>query len=250
MPISERVAADIPVTIKTDSYSLLLADWGREIQFEKASAVSANLLPAGEAGNGYNVILRDVGAGALTIEPVLGEEIDGASSLVINTGDWRWIRSDGSGWKSIAASDLTLADGSVTTAKLADGAVTVAKLADEAKVYDMSFVAGFDSVMAAEDIAVQAYGQLVIARALTIEGEVGYIDTPSTGSAAIVDVLVNGATIYSSKPQFAATANALSAGTLSTTTLSAGDRLTFSVASIGSTEPGEGLRFTLKCRLA
>jgi len=240
MPILDRVAADLPVTLKTASYALAENDTGTEIQFDSASAVDAYLPPVNLAPNGYNVILRNVGEGTLTITPASAETIDGASSASLSTGGWQWIRNDGTEWKTVASNAATIADGSVT----------IAKLADAAKPYDFSFVAGYDQDMVLEDIAVQNYGELVIARSLTIEGEVGYIDTPATGQAAIVDIEKNGATIYSSKPQFAASANTLTAGTLSTTSLSSGDRLTFAVTQIGSTEPGEGVRFTLKCRLA
>lgn len=228
MPITDRIATDIPATIKTANYALLDGDWGREIQFQSGSSLTASLPPAGAAGNGYNVVIRNVGSGALTIEPAAGEQIDGQSDLDLPVGASVWIRSDGTEWKSIAGNS--------------GGAVVIP--------YDMSFVAGYDCAMVKEDIAVQAYGELVIARSLVIEGEVGYIDTAPTGQDAIVDVEKNGVSVYSIEPEFAASSNTLTAGTLSTTTLASGDRLTFKVTQVGSTEPGEGLRFTLKCRLA
>lgn len=228
MPITDRVATDLPVTIKTGSYYLLADDWGREVQFQSASNLTASLLPVAAAGNGYNVVLRNIGSGALTIDPAGSELIDGSSSLVLAAGVSIWIRSDGTEWKSLASN--------------AGGTV--------AQPYDMSFVAGFDCAMTAVDIAVQPYGELIIARSLVIEGEVGYIGTAPTGQAAKVDVLKNGTSIYSTKPQFAVSANTLTAGALATSALSPGDRLTFSVTQIGTAAPGAGLRFTLKCHLA
>ncbi len=77
-------------------------------------------------------------------------------------------------------------------------------------------------------------------------GESGYADTASSGNT-ILDILKNGTTIYSTKPQFAS-GSGLSAGTLSTTSFAVNDRLTFKITAIGAT-PGQGVRFTLKCKV-
>lgn len=116
-------------------------------------------------------------------------------------------------------------------------------------VYDAALIAGFDVSMVKEDIAVATYGEWVMARSGSFTGEAGYIDTAPTGAAAIVDIEKNGTTIYTTKPEFAAASNSLSAGTLKTDGTEdyvSGDRVTFKVTQIGSTEPGEGLRFTVK----
>ena len=113
---------------------------------------------------------------------------------------------------------------------------------------DISFIAGYDSATVKDDIVVQTYGEMVLARTGSIEGEVGHIDTAGVGSAVIVDVLKNGSSIYSTKPQFASTATTMTAGTRSTTTFSSGDRLTFKVIQIGSSTAGQGVRFMLKCK--
>ena len=115
--------------------------------------------------------------------------------------------------------------------------------------YDISFIAGYDNVTVKENIIVQTYGEMVMARTGTFEGETGYIDTVTAGSAAIVDILKNGSSIYSTKPQFAAGATALTAGTRSTTSFVSGDRITFKVVQIGSSTAGQGLRFMLKCKV-
>ena len=113
--------------------------------------------------------------------------------------------------------------------------------------YDISFIAGWDSSTVQSDVAVQTYGEMVMARTGTFEGEVGYIDTVCTGAVLICDVLKNGTSIYSTKPQFAVSTAAMTAGVISTTAFASGDRVTFKVTQIGSTVVGQGVRFMLKC---
>ena len=129
----------------------------------------------------------------------------------------------------------------------ASAAVAVTKIA--AMPYDIGFTAGFDGDMVKEDVAVATYGEMVVARALTVVGEVAYVDTAPTGATLIMDIMKNGTTIYAStKPLFAISSNTHTVGVASTTALAAGDRLTFKITQIGSSEAGEGVRFTLKCK--
>jgi len=117
--------------------------------------------------------------------------------------------------------------------------------------YDISFNAGYGSTGGTENIVVQEYDWLVSGRNLTITGENGYIETAGSTAPVIVDIEVNGSSIYNStsKPQFNTT-NAITAGTLTNTTISAGDRIDFKVTQVGSTgTPGAGLRFTLLAKL-
>ena len=117
--------------------------------------------------------------------------------------------------------------------------------------YDISFLAGYDSDTAGEDVVARKYGEMLMARPGTFVGEAGYIDTVCTGLALIVDVEKNGTSIYSTKPQFAAGVanNLITAGVISTTTFVANDRITFKVTQIGSTIAGKGVRFMLKCKV-
>jgi hypothetical protein len=112
--------------------------------------------------------------------------------------------------------------------------------------YDVAFTAGFDKDMVKENVAVATYGELVMARAGTFVGEAGYADTATSGTT-IVTIQKNGTNIYSSSPQFVSSSS-MSAGTLSVTTFAVNDRLTFKVTAIGAT-PGQGIRFTLKCKV-
>ena len=111
--------------------------------------------------------------------------------------------------------------------------------------YDTSFAAGYDSDMLPEDLALNGiYGEMVMSRTGQFIGEAGYVDTAPSGTALVVDVLKNGNSIYSSKPQFL-NSNTMSSGTMSVTNFSPGDRITLKISQIGSSVVGQGLRFTL-----
>ena len=134
----------------------------------------------------------------------------------------------------------------MTATKVTDGLII-------GEPYDVPFNAGFDADTVKEDVAVATYGELVMARSGSFVGEAGYADTAPTGAALILDIQKNGTTIYNSTlPQFAATAQTLTAGTPKTDGTEdfvSGDRITFKITQIGSTEPGEGIRFTAKAKL-
>ena len=115
--------------------------------------------------------------------------------------------------------------------------------------YHISFIAGWDSSTVKSNVAVQTYGEMVMGRTGTFQGEAGYIDTVCTGANLICDVMKNGTTIYAStKPQFAASATAITAGVLTTTSFVSGDRITFKVTQNGTSAVGQGVRFMLKCK--
>lgn len=122
------------------------------------------------------------------------------------------------------------------------------EIASQNSQYDIAMSAGYSTAGVKEDIVVQDYAHIVMARTGEFTGESGYIETAPTGADAIVDVEKNGTTIYSTKPEFAAASNTLTAGVLKTDGTEdfvPGDRITIKVTQIGSTEPGEGLRFTV-----
>ena len=128
MSITQITEANLPVNTKTDDYTLAADDACQEFQFNKATAVTCNLLAGASAGNGYNCVIRNMGAGTLTIDPSGAETIDGQVSAALATNQWRWIRCDGANWKSVSKDR----DGTVETGDIEDGAVTTAKIAANA----------------------------------------------------------------------------------------------------------------------
>jgi hypothetical protein len=158
-----------------------------------------------------------------------------------------------------AVNQAELGASSVTSTELANNAVIDAKLNTTGTMpawdgsaltdlpYDIAFTAGFDKDMIKEDVAVGTYGEIVMARAGTFVGETGYADTATGTGNTVLDITKNNSTIYSLKPYFTS-GSGLYAGTLSTTSFAVGDRITFKITAIGAT-PGEGIRFTLKCKV-
>jgi hypothetical protein len=111
-------ASDFPVVAKTANYTVVDGDIGKELSFASGSPVTASLTAAATLGNGFEVVIRNAGAGSLTIDPDGSETLDGQATVVLATDQWRWIRSDGSNWKSIAG----IPADSVTDAMLRDSA--------------------------------------------------------------------------------------------------------------------------------
>ena len=144
--------------------------------------------------------------------------------------------------------DVKLATG-ITSSKLTGDLPAISGAILKELVYDIAFVAGYDPEMVPEDIvAARKYGEMIMARTGKFDGELGYIDIVNTGAALVLDVLKDGVSIYSTKPQFAVSTAVMTAGVISTAAFASGDRVTFKVTQIGSTATGQGVRFMLKCK--
>lgn len=114
---------------------------------------------------------------------------------------------------------------------------------------DIPMQAGYSATMTGVNIEARDYYEIKVPRAFSATGEVASCGTAPTGAALIFDVEKNGTTIYTTKPQIAAGATTLTAGTLKTDGtegFAAGDVLTFLVTQVGSTIPGQKALFTLK----
>lgn len=83
---------------------------------------------------------------------------------------------------------------------------------------------------------VERAGTLTVARAT--------VGTPSTGSAVLVDVNKNGTSVLSGPISIAAAAYTAT-GTISNSTVLAGDYFTVDIDSVGSTSPGTNLTVTI-----
>nr|BDD46343.1 hypothetical protein 3 [Rhodospirillaceae bacterium] len=225
---------------KSTDFSVLASDDGKQFLVDtSAGAVTVTLPEGGSVSDGFRVALAktSVDSNAVIVARSGTDTINGGTT-------WQFSVPHGQSVISLDTTptpDVWFAAGVGVVAP-----VGVGDLHDAAKPYDVAFIAGFDSTMSPEAVAVRSYGQLVVPRAMTVSGEAGYIDVAATGQPCIVDIEKNGVSIYSTKPQFAAGANVLTSGVLSTSTFAAGDRMTFKVSQAGQSAQGSGLRFTVK----
>lgn len=83
-------------------YTLVVADFGRLVTFS-ASPTAVTLPQAIGSFSNYNVFLKNVGGGTVTVTPTVST-IDGVASLAIPAGGTAWIVSNGSNYVSYAGS--------------------------------------------------------------------------------------------------------------------------------------------------
>ena len=96
------LAASLPVSSKSATYTMLAADRGSEISFTTAG-VTLNLLAAASAGNGALLAIRNAAAsGDVTLDPAGSETLDGLATRLLRPGDNVLIRSDGVNWRTVS----------------------------------------------------------------------------------------------------------------------------------------------------
>lgn len=117
---------------------------------------------------------------------------------------------------------------------------------------DIPFYAGYDSDGTGKDLVVQAYGAVVMPRNATLVGDIGHLRTAATDADLILDIEVNGSSIFGTNPKFTAAGTVFTAGVIDgvddevVIDVDAGDLVEFKVTQIGSTIAGQRLCYTLK----
>jgi len=92
--------------VKTDDYTVVSADGGWTIIFNKATAVTASLTAAAtlaaavEANTLFQCRFFNIGAGALTIDPAGAETINGQSTLALGQYEGVTVWTDGTTWRA------------------------------------------------------------------------------------------------------------------------------------------------------
>lgn len=76
---------DLPETIYTDNQTITTAQSGRALIGNKATAMAFALPALSTAGDGFYVF-KNIGVGALTLDPNASETIDGVASYALGTG--------------------------------------------------------------------------------------------------------------------------------------------------------------------
>lgn len=141
-----------------------------------------------------------------------------------------------------------LEDQSVTTDKIEDHSVTNVKLASDAiRSSSYSFTIQGDAAVITKLI------QRLVDRSITFEKVIIYADTAPTVTPLIIDININGTSIYAAHPLFRPT---IAVGTngpheftlFDTATAAAGDRISIDIDQIGTVPGGNDLMITIVYR--
>lgn len=86
------------------TYTVLSGDQGKAVTLSNASAIAVTLPQAtGSFAVGYSVTIQNLGAGTATITPTTST-INGVATLVLTTGAWATIISDGTNYQALIGS--------------------------------------------------------------------------------------------------------------------------------------------------
>lgn len=88
------------------TYTVLEEDAGRLLTLSNASAIAVTLPQAGTTGfeDGSWFLLKNIGAGTVTVTPTTST-IDGGATLVLLSGHWASIHSDGTNYRSLLSTE-------------------------------------------------------------------------------------------------------------------------------------------------
>jgi Chaperone of endosialidase len=89
------------------SYTVVVGDYGQLVTLNNVGAVAVTLPQATGSFSTFNIYVRNLGAGAVTITPTIST-IDGNATLVLSQNQAAWIISDGANYKTWFNSTLTV----------------------------------------------------------------------------------------------------------------------------------------------
>ena len=134
-PVAGSIGTSGVVDEKAASYTVTIDDSTKVLAFDATSGnLTATLLAAATAGDGFEVTIKksDSGANTVTVDGNGAETIDLAATFVLSLQNQSvTVRSDGANWLVVASTRVATGDIdalAVTTAKIAANAVTEAKL--------------------------------------------------------------------------------------------------------------------------
>jgi hypothetical protein len=116
------------VVSRSSSFSLSVND--RNFVIVCTSAITASLLPAATAGDGFIAVIVNLSSGNVTIDPDGSETINNASTLVITPGNSATISTDGTEWYAFGYTQ-TPVEFIDSTFRITDNSDTSKKLAFE-----------------------------------------------------------------------------------------------------------------------
>lgn len=228
---------------KSANFTVLPTDDGKQFLVDTSGGPVTVTLPEGStATDGFRVVLTKVTADSNALNVIRSgtDTINGEAS-------WSFMVDGG---QSVVSLDTDVTPNAWFASNAGPAApFGIGDLQNDAKPYDIPFVAGYDSTMMAEDVAVQTYGKVVLVRSITFEGVEAHAETGPVGKDLLFDVELNGTSIFGTKPMIVNGNNReYGSHTFTTATAGAGNTLTFKVTETGTTTPGAGITFTLKAR--
>ncbi len=166
----DGIKRDEPHDRKTGDYVALLADNGKIIEMDKATAVTLTLTAAADLSEGWFIDVHNSGAGVLTIDGDSTELVDDEETIELVTGEGIRIVCDGTGFwtigrqrSSLATPDFTSGEETVASDTLLTVAHSLAsspinvevsllcKVNDQGFLADESIQSGDLSYIAASD---------------------------------------------------------------------------------------------------
>ena len=105
---SSAIWGSLPESIKTGDYTVAAADIGTMLVANKATAITFSLPALASAGTGPYLV-RNIGAGVLTLDPNSTEQIEGANTLAIATNEAAILWANGSLWRAAVIGNQTYA---------------------------------------------------------------------------------------------------------------------------------------------
>ena len=119
LTVSDRSLPVVPSATKTDTYVLAATDHGRTVIADKATAITFTLPAAGAVANGWRVLVKNIGAGLLT----LSGTVDGVVDPTLSQYGSMEIVCDGTSFRRVA-NEVLAAEGAlkkVSTTPIAQG---------------------------------------------------------------------------------------------------------------------------------
>jgi len=88
------------IVTKSAPYTLVAGDRGK--LFDVSGTTTITLLAAATAGSGFIAVIRNAGAGIVTVDGNGAETINGSATLTLSVGHWAIITCDGTNWSALA----------------------------------------------------------------------------------------------------------------------------------------------------
>ena len=97
----ENVAFGNSVNAQTATYTLLTSDKGKLIYYSGAGGVTVNAMAAATAGDGFSFLIENDTSGTVTFDPSGSEQVNGATTFVVNAGTAAMVVCNGTSWRAL-----------------------------------------------------------------------------------------------------------------------------------------------------